>query len=515
MSVRDHRSHSRPLDMHAWSDHPEINILVDKLWHSLGQHRQANLISKGNRKGTDPKRLIKVLLAHLYATFLDDPALWTGVARSANAYAPTSRYNSLNVSFKIVQLIDGLVELGYLEYFVGSNDKNFNGWKSFTSRIRPSHILKVEFGKCSAELFELYSHKSKVAVILSDFDTDIEGKLIRRRGNRLRQLVEYKDTDETQRMELMLYAYNNLLQKTYIDIVTLENAYITQNTKVGVQRIPVNQNNKFVSRIFSRGSWTSNGRFYGGFWQQVGENFRKDIFINNKPTIEVGYKGIHPSILSINKGKTFNGYSLDEGILPGLTKEQQTKALKLLVLKTLTASSKQKAYNAFRASSDISLQNQDLGKLIDGFLELNPHLADELYTDKLANLMYQDSLLAEYVIKKFTYSDVPILCVNDSFVIQYDQILTLKKYMTEAFKAVLGKNLNYERDFYDCNDRVQFKQIKQSYYDNLINNLPKVEKTERYVRTYKRFKLWIERNNQGTRPYRMVSGWQGQKVEQS
>ena len=48
--------------------------------------------------------------------------------------------------------------------------------------------------------------------------------------------------------------------------------------------------------------------------------------------------------------------------------------------------------------------------------------------------------------KKFTYSDVPI-CVNDSFVIQYDQILTLKKYMTEAFKAVLGKNLNYERDF--------------------------------------------------------------------
>mgnify|MGYP007000203890 len=96
-------------------------------------------------------------------------------------------------------------------------------------------------------------------------------------------------------------------------------------------------------------------------------------------------------------------------------KEQQTKALKLLVLKTLTVSSKKKAYNAFRASSDISLQNQDLGKLIDGFLELNPHLADELYTDKLAILMYQDSLLAEYVIKKFTYSDVPILCVNDSF----------------------------------------------------------------------------------------------------
>ena len=179
MSVGDHKLHSRPLDIHTWSDHPEINIIVDKVWHSLGQYRQTKLIPKGNRKGTPPIRLLKVLLVNLYATFLDDSALWTGVARSANAYAPTSRYNGLNVSFKIVQLIDGLVELGYLEFLGGSNDKTHHGWNSFTSRIRPSHILKVEFGKCNAELFDIFKHKSKIALILSDFDTDIDGKLIR------------------------------------------------------------------------------------------------------------------------------------------------------------------------------------------------------------------------------------------------------------------------------------------------------------------------------------------------
>ena len=116
----------------------------------------------------------------------------------------------------------------------------------------------------------------------------------------------------------MLYAYNSLLQKTYIDIATLEKTYIELETKVGTQRIPINQNNKFVSRIFSRGSWTNNGWFYGGFWQQLGRNYRKDIFIDNKPTVEVDYKGIHPSILSINKGKAFNGYELDQVFLPGL-----------------------------------------------------------------------------------------------------------------------------------------------------------------------------------------------------
>ena len=512
MSVSDHRLHSRPLDIHTWSDHPEINIIADKVWHSLGQYRQAKLTPKGNRKGTHPKLLIKVLIVHLYETFLDDPALWTGVARSANAYAPTSRYNGLNVSFKIVQLVDGLVELGYLEFKGGSNDKTNDGWNSFTSRIRPSHILKVEFAKCTAEQFDIHKHKSKIAVILSDFDTDIEGKLIRRRGKKLKPLVEYEDTDETQRMELMLYAYNSLLQKTYIDVATLEKTYIDLETKVGIQRIAINQNNKFVSRIFSRGSWTNNGWFYGGFWQQIGKNYRKNIFINNKPTVEVDFKGIHPSILSINKGKASVDYELDEMILPGLNKDQQTKALKLLILIALSATSKQQAYKAFRASSDFPLKDRELSKLINSFLQLNLHLADDLFTDQIVNLMYQDSLISEYVIKKFTYNDVPILSCHDSFIIQYDQVLNLKKYMSEASKAVLGKQLNYERDFYNYTENVQFKDINQSYYNTLMNNPPEVETTERYQRAYKKFRLWIDRNDQGKVPYRMVGGWKGQKV---
>ena len=31
MLFSDHRSHSRPLDLHLWSEHPEINIIVDKI----------------------------------------------------------------------------------------------------------------------------------------------------------------------------------------------------------------------------------------------------------------------------------------------------------------------------------------------------------------------------------------------------------------------------------------------------------------------------------------------------
>jgi hypothetical protein len=87
--------------------------------------------------------------------------------------------------------------------------------------------------------------------------------------------------------------------------------------------------------------------------------------------------------------------------------------------------------------------------------------------------------------------------------------------MSEACKAVLGKNLNFKRDFHDYTGATQFKDIDQNYYNTLANNLPKIEKTERYIRTYNKFELWLDRNSQATKPYRMVGGWKGQKVEWS
>ena len=74
---------------------------------------------------------------------------------------------------------------------------------------------------------------------------------------------------------------------------------------------------------------------------------------------------------------------------------------------------------------------------------------------------------------------MPILSIHDSFIIQYDQILNLKKYMSEASKAVLGRQLDYEKDFYNYTENLQIKDINQRYQNQLINNPPKLEITER------------------------------------
>ena len=74
-----------PFNVHTWSDHPEVNSLVDTVWNILSVDIQTALMGKSNNKGTPPKRILKKLLIDLYVNWLDDPLLCVGVARGNDA----------------------------------------------------------------------------------------------------------------------------------------------------------------------------------------------------------------------------------------------------------------------------------------------------------------------------------------------------------------------------------------------------------------------------------------------
>ena len=85
--------------------------------------------------------------------------------------------------------------------------------------------------------------------------------------------------------------------------------------------------------------------------------------------------------------------------------------------------------------------------------------------------------------------------------------------MIEGSKAVLGTALDFDQDYYDYTEAVQFKYLDTDYYDTLIAKQPEVTKTYRYLNTYNKFKLWTEKNMLNGKPYRNVEGWIGKKVE--
>ncbi|ERL98290.1 hypothetical protein HIMB11_00893 [Rhodobacteraceae bacterium HIMB11] len=217
-----------------------------------------------------------------------------------------------------------MIQSGYLDFARWSNPRQDQNLPFRTSRIRPSLQLQDKFTELSLSSLGIAHNYLQETVILTDYETDEEGNYTKSNGKKKRQYIDYDDIDFTKDIRRDLEAYNQLLRSTYVDIATLEEPFVVRTKKDGsTQRIKIDQSKKFIRRIFSRGDWNYNGRFYGGFWQQVGSEYRKNIYINDNPTVEVDYKVLHAAILSAKKNVVNDGdrYDLGTIVCPRLDKQ--------------------------------------------------------------------------------------------------------------------------------------------------------------------------------------------------
>ncbi|SHM55911.1 hypothetical protein SAMN05444398_1228 [Roseovarius pacificus] len=260
-------------------------------------------------------------------------------------------------------------------------------------------------------------------------------------------------------MRRVLRNYNDLLRRTFIDLPNVEEPYIERDITVGrrageTTRVPIFPENKFVRRVFSRADWTSNGRFYGGWWQQVSSVTRKSIYINGVPTVEVDFRALHVNILSLEQGTPLAGdpYDLTDGILEGVDRRAQRGYLKTLVLTAINATGDRATYQAFRDNYPADdparrFRNGDLERLLAAFVEQTPQLEDSLFRDQGIRLMNVDSRIAEIVLRSAVGREIPVLCVHDSFIIDYRLTKTLKFLMGLASRRVVGSVLPMASDW--------------------------------------------------------------------
>ena len=92
-------------------------------------------------------------------------------------------------------------------------------------------------------------------------------------------------------------------------------------------------------------------------------------------------------------------------------------------------------------------------------------IADDFCNGKGIGLLNLDSQITEYVIEKFVSSDIPILCIHDSFIVSVKQDNFLRKTMVEAIQKIINNanpkikragfgyseihsNRHLDRDFY-------------------------------------------------------------------
>lgn len=515
--------HSRPLDVHRWSDHPEIKALTDEIWSEINEVEGLIVLPTGNRKPLAPlRKQLRVLLVDLYVAWLADPSLSIGISRSNNSFAPKSRYNGLHISKELLKVVDALVSVGLLDHHNFHNDRLYGGRFSRTSRYRPTSKLQDRFARLQDLVFDISYNEKKEAIVLSDFETNDLGEFIRTKDRKKKRFrIEYEDDEYPliAQWRETLNKYNDLLAQSHIDISSLDKPYIERKTKDDkIQRVSIGRSNQFVKRVFSRNSWELNGRFYGGWWQQVNSTYRKDIMISGSPTVEIDYKGMHVAILALEqgvlKGNDYDWYTLDEIVVRGLTKAEQRKALKLLVLTAINSDNKDAAFKAYQSTRTASkdtktglyefprLKKTQLELLLDCFIEKHPFLETGLCSDRGIELMFMDSQVADIIITKFVEQNEPVLSVHDSFIVNADKRNFLEQTMAEAARTVFNNTLPAEQE-----GQLTLEQTKQvlnqfrkhdfdTYLELVGRKLPprrhKPIKTNRYKNDFIKFTKWRE-----------------------
>ena len=437
---------SRLLDVHRWSDHPEVNTFVYDLFES----EVAPLLLSKFPSGAKPKQPIKyqfkVLILDLYVLWCHDPEACLSVARADNAFKVESRYNAIHISKLIIKCVDALQSLGYVEQKLGSEaaGRVTRIWPTskLEALFRAARFTEYHVGRCSAQ--EVIVLNDKVASPKRKYNEETDEASV----HFVAKPMEYKDKDYAPIpvMRESLRNYNALLARTFIDIADLERpVLIIKKDKKPVRRIQISQHNKLVRRIFSRGNWSLGGRFYGGWWQQIDSSYRRRIMIDDKPVVEVDYSSLHISLSYALQGlqPPTDPYRLPEVMLKGFDAQAQRAVVKGLILTAINARDLSSTLSAFRSKCDTGtpekrLKDSQLKPLLNKFIELNEPVAGYIAADKGVELMRIDGNLTAFIMDYFTERDIAILTVHDSYIVPRGYEEELMKVMNSAVKRELG-----------------------------------------------------------------------------
>jgi len=477
--------YSRLLDVHRWSDYPEVNGFIDTIF-------------KGHFS-SDPttiqKKHLKVVLLDLYVAWQTDPDLCIALHMGSTAYKPKSRYNSLHISKTTIKVVQDLKRLGLIGVKDGFNDRREGGSGRLT-RIWPTDKLIGSFKKASFSIYTIDSHNQKETIILRDST---------------KKPIEYKDTAETSRMRNVLSDYNALLADTHIDCCHLDQPYVERTDG---KKISISYHKQFSHRVFNNESFKQGGRFYGGWWEQIGQDHRQHIRINGERCIEVDYSALHIGLLYAECGVNYwacdstpsDPYDLQVDELADYPDARRWLSKQIFLI-GINATNEQKAFGAIRNKAsdywefpqDLKLTNKLLKRALDEIRKSHPLIADMLCSGHGVDLQYTDSQITENLIKRFTKTSAPILSVHDSYLVAEPYAPDLREAMWEEWASVTKLRAPDDAPFEYVSDYTSIKQL--GYTDELEDDDPKVHQeilaekaaeyvSPRYTKSLQTFELW-------------------------
>ena len=314
-----------------------------------------------------------------------DPKQWLSYSRRKEFYAERrGRYWPETYTYStVVPTVDQLTALGLLE-----NEIMPPGNLGWQSRFKASPELMKQLNEAPLAVIH-YPHE---VIILRD-----------RQGN----LIDYRETERSSRWRRNVQELNNAIMS---EAIGLRGNPIHEGDPLLVGKVSIGAASNQLHRVFNRNSFSLGGRFYGGWWQNIPSECRRDITINGLPTIELDYPRLHPTLLYAEVGGPMYGDPYDLANWPrGLVK---------IAFNTLVNADTREA--ALRSiAHGISGQGAYAkAKSLIGDIEAkHPLIAPMFGSGAGLRLMRRDSDMAEALMLRLLKRGVVALPIHDSFIV--------------------------------------------------------------------------------------------------
>ena len=457
----DNLQYSRPIDVHRISEYPEVQKVISFL---LSQLKEEGLIKGSPRDKV--LRHLKVVVLDLYIAYLGDPLVYVGYPRGSDAYGPGTRLRRLHLARdSMKKVIDSLSTLGYLEDHVGFKDRTTG--VGYFSRMRATPLL-----------ISLIQDYDVVSSMVSRADNDV----IVLRDKADKKDIPFDDSEAIVRMREELRSYNTFLQshKLGLSLSAEEVGRILIE-----RRCPaIDYTRNSLYRIFN-GDFTSGGRFYRGWWQNIPRELRQHITIDGEPCSEFDYSGQHLLLLYARgqdeyawlKGLDDDPYYLDK--YGGEVRD----LLKVAILILVNETDRQKAVHAIRQKinydfPDLESTNAFINPLIDEVMDKHPIVRQHFFSGTGGALQFQDSKIAEYVLGHMKARGQLVLPVHDSFVVQDKYIDNLYVTMIESYRMLVPDSVPAIKPKEGANtdpNRNSFKRLRERMAQEREENKTELE----------------------------------------
>lgn len=339
----------------------------------------------------------------------------------------SERYKTNHYNAEIfTRALDRMGEAGYVTQHMGFRGKGYR--KGLATLFLPTN------------LFHKWMHEHREELSLTQFMEYRELVVLKDAQKRFK---EYSESDYTKAMRQRIRASNKLRQQHTWRYIPLDKTYWhTFNNTHKVKREychyvegltpfkELNRKDLECVRIFSE-DFKSAGRFFCSA-QNLSKHERATLTIDNRPTVEIDLKSLHPRLLY-----NLNGLEAPDDCYAADTIEQRklNKRISMFVLNCASHAEARKAL-----MSEQIIPSHKAQEAIQAFVNRHEPIAKHFFKKAWASLQHTESRITDYTLAQCHIRGIPVLPVHDSYIVETKHAFKMIDIIISTYKRITGFN---------------------------------------------------------------------------